>query len=246
MMKKNKKYGKIERVMKMKETFNWTLFLQPYELAINGFIIKLESIKQQYILNGKKNPIELITGRVKTPESILEKAKRLQVAFDDIPEKIQDIGGIRITCKYINDVYYVFDLLKSRKDIEIVLIKDYIKEPKASGYRSLHAIARYHVETIDGQQPIYIEFQIRTLAMHLWASIEHSLKYKYVRNIPENIRTRLLKASEITAELDAEMSYIQAEVEAANGLHHPVEEVLKKHQDSELEWGINTLKRGSL
>jgi putative GTP pyrophosphokinase len=222
----------------MEENFNWDVFLQPYELAISGFIIKLESMKKQYILQQMKNPIESITGRVKTPNSILEKARRINVKFADIPEKIQDIAGIRILCKYIADVYRVYDLLASRKDIEIVSLKDYIKEPKPSGYRSLHIIAKYNVETLEGQQSIYIEFQIRTLAMHLWASIEHSLKYKYYRNIPESIKKRLQAAAKITTDLDNEMSNIQHEVETLeNG---------NGREDYEIEWELNTIHRGKL
>ena len=222
----------------MVETFDWDVFLQPYELAITGFILKLESMKKQYILKEKKNPIELITGRVKTPSSILEKAKRLQVKFDDIPEKIQDIGGIRITCKYINDVYSVLDLLKARKDMEIEYIKDYIKNPKPSGYRSIHVISKYNVETIDGQQPIYIEFQIRTLAMHLWASIEHSLKYKYYENIPESIRLKLYESSKVTAMLDDGMTEIQKEVDSlGNGSYR---------EEYEFAWELNNLKKGNI
>lgn len=222
----------------MEENFNWDVFLQPYELAISGFIIKLESMKKQFILREMKNPIESITGRVKTPNSILEKAHRINVKFNEIADKIQDIAGIRILCKYVNDVYRVYDLLATRKDIEIVTVKDYIKEPKPSGYRSLHLIARYNVETLEGQHPIYIEFQIRTLAMHLWASIEHSLKYKYYRNIPENIKLRLQSASLITTQLDQEMSNIQNEVETLeNG---------NTREDYETEWELNTIHRGKL
>lgn len=222
----------------MMDSFNWDAFLQPYELAISGFILKLESMKKQFIVSGIKNPIEMIVGRVKTPTSIIEKAKRLGVEFNQIPEMIQDIGGIRITCKYTPDVYNVFELLKSRKDIEIVLVKDYIKEPKASGYRSLHIIGRYNVETINGQKPIYVEFQVRTLAMHLWASIEHSLKYKYYHNIPDNIRSRLQAAAKITAELDNEMNGIQEEVEKfRNG---------NSREEYEFDWGLNNLYRGKV
>ncbi len=220
----------------MDQQFNWNLFLQPYELAINGFIIKLEAMKKQYVLNGIKNPIELITGRVKTPTSILEKARRMNVAFHEIEEKIQDIGGIRITCKYESDVYRIYDLLRTRRDIEITMIKDYIRNPKPSGYRSLHVIARYYVETLDGAKPIYLEFQIRTLAMHLWATVEHSLKYKYYRNIPDNIKARLLEASKITTTLDEEMTKLQQEVET----------VENDHEDYELEWDINTIRRGNV
>ena len=168
------------------QTINWPQFLQPYEQAVNGFILKLESIKKQYILAGEKNPIESVYGRVKSPKSIIAKLQRMNMDFDEI-RNLTDIGGVRITCKYVQEVYEIFDLLKSRKDIEIFWIKDYIENPKPSGYRSLHVIAKYNAETIDGRIPINVEFQIRTLSMHLWASIEHSLKYKYYRNIPENL-----------------------------------------------------------
>lgn len=218
--------------------FNWDAFLQPYELAINGFIIKLESMRRQYILKNEKNPFESITGRIKTPSSILEKAKRLNVSFSDIPEAIQDIGGIRIICKYFNEVYEIFDLLKARKDIEIEYVKDYIKSPKPSGYRSLHLITKYNVETIDGQKQIYLEFQIRTLAMHLWATIEHSLKYKYYQNIPETIKKKLQQAAQITKDLDDKFSKIQHEVEAL--------EDTPTRKEYELEWEEHMIKRGNI
>lgn len=190
---------------------NWDEFLQPYEQAVQGFILKLNSIKKQLVLAGKKNPIESVTGRVKTPHSIVEKLKRMNLEFDDI-RNLSDIGGVRINCKYIQEVYEIFDMLKARKDIEIFWIKDYIENPKPSGYRSLHIIAKYNAQTINGQISINIEFQIRTLAMHLWASIEHSLKYKYYRNIPENIKFRLMEASRIAYDLDVEMSKIKQEM----------------------------------
>lgn len=193
------------------QNINWLEFLQPYELAVNGFVMKFESIKKQYILAGKRNPIESVTGRVKTPKSIVAKLKRMNMDFSEI-RNLSDIGAIRITCKYIQEVYEIFDLIKSRKDIEIFWIKDYIENPKSSGYRSLHIIAKYNAETIDGQIPINFEFQIRTLAMHLWASIEHSLKYKYYRNIPENIKLRLIEASRIAYDLDVEMSKIKKDM----------------------------------
>ena len=205
------------------QTINWQEFLQTYELAVNGFVLKLESIKKQYILAGLKNPIESVSGRVKTPKSIVEKLKRMNMSFDEI-RNLSDIGGIRITCKYIQEVYQIFDLLKARKDIEIFWIKDYIENPKPSGYRSLHIIAKYNAETINGRIPINVEFQIRTLAMHLWGSIEHSLKYKYYRNIPENIKLRLIEASRIAYDLDLEMSKIKLEMDQLDAVEERAEE----------------------
>jgi putative GTP pyrophosphokinase len=195
------------------ENLYWKTFLLPYELAVGGFLIKLESLRKEFILKNAYNPIELISGRVKTVGSILEKAERLGIDFNNISNDIYDIAGIRITCKYIQDVYQVLELLKTRKDIDIFLVKDYIKNPKESGYRSLHIITKYKVETVEGQSPINIEFQIRTHAMHLWASIEHSLQYKYFHQIPNEIKERLFQASLITGKLDNEMSRIKNAME---------------------------------
>lgn len=191
---------------------DWLQFLQPYELAVSNFVLKLQAIKRQYNIYGLKNPIEDITGRIKTPESIMEKLERMKMDVSQVRD-LNDIAGIRITCRYIQDVYDIYNMLQARKDIKIVQVKDYIKNPKPSGYRSLHIIAEYKAETIHGQEKIKIEFQVRTLAMHLWASIEHSLKYKYYREIPENLRTRLTKASKIANDLDIEMEKLKKEMD---------------------------------
>jgi len=195
------------------ESIYWKSFLLPYELAVGGFIIKLESMRKDFILKNSSSPIEIVSGRVKSVPSILEKSQRLNIDFSRIKEEVYDIAGIRVTCKYIQDVYKVFELLKTRRDVDIFLVKDYIKNPKPSGYRSLHVITKYNVETLEGQVPINIEFQIRTHSMHLWASIEHSLKYKYYRQIPIEIQERLLRVAEVTTKLDEEMSQIQIAVE---------------------------------
>lgn len=188
--------------------FDWERFLQPYELAVEGFILKFEGIKKQYQLQKQYCPIEIVTGRVKSPDGIIDKANRMKVNFEDIGKKVHDIGGVRITCKYIEDVYKVAELLKTRKDVKLLEERDYIKNVKPSGYRSLHLIMSYNVETINGQVPIILEFQIRTHAMHFWASIEHSLKYKYQKNIPNSLKERLKSASVASMKLDEEMSSI--------------------------------------
>ena len=168
------------------EVFDWDSFLQPYELAVEGFLLKMEGIKKQYLVKGIHCPIEIVSGRVKTPESIINKAERMNV---NMPE-VHDIGG------------------GIRKDIKLIEERDYVKNVKPSGYRSLHLICRYNVETIEGQQPILLEFQIRTHAMHFWASIEHSIKYKYNKKIPQEIKDRLINASVAATKLDMEMSAI--------------------------------------
>lgn len=204
------------------EKFSWEHFLQPYELAVEGFILKFEGIKKQYKLQNTYCPIEIVTGRVKSPESILDKAKRMNVEFQNIAKQVYDIGGVRITCKYLEDVYKVAGLLKTRKDVKLLEERDYIKNVKPSGYRSLHLIMSYNVETIDGQVPIILEFQIRTHAMHFWASIEHSLKYKYQKQIPDSLKERLKSASLAASKLDEEMSQIHKLISELDNGEEPV------------------------
>ena len=197
--------------------FSWERFLQPYELAVEDFILKMEGIKHQYLLANQYCPIEIVSGRVKSPQSILDKAQRLNVDKCYIDEQLYDIGGVRITCKYLSDVYKVCELVKQRKDLETLEIRDYIKNPKPSGYRSLHMICRYSVETINGSLPVILEFQIRTHAMHFWASIEHSLKYKYQKNIPAELKRRLIAASVAAQNLDKEMTSIKETIRPKYG-----------------------------
>lgn len=205
-------------MIKYNENFNWNEFLQPYGLAVEGFILKIEGIKKQYHMKKLYCPIEIVSGRVKSPKSIIDKAIRMNVPFDYIDERLYDIGGIRITCKYIEDVYLVAEMIKNRHDITLLEVRDYIKNVKPSGYRSLHLITEYHVETIDGSKAIRLEFQIRTHSMHFWASIEHSLKYKYQKQIPLEIKERLYRASEASARLDNEMSSIKAMMDELESL----------------------------
>lgn len=200
-------------MIEMNELFNWDIFLQPYELAVEDFILKMEGIKNQYHKANLYCPIEIVSGRVKSPQGILDKARRMNVPTELIDEKVHDIAGIRITCKYIDDVYKVAELVKNRRDLEVLEVRDYIKNVKPSGYRSFHIIARYSVETIKGAIPVLLEFQIRTHAMHFWASIEHSLKYKYQKRIPVELKERLTAAAKAAEKLDEEMTSIKLTIE---------------------------------
>lgn len=223
------------------DNFNWSEFLQPYELAVEGFILKIEGIKKQYHMKNEYCPIEIVSGRVKSVDSILNKAQRMHVPFNYIDERLYDIGGIRITCKYIEDVYQVADMIKNRRDITLIEVRDYIANPKPSGYRSLHLIVEYHVETIDGSIPLKLEFQIRTHSMHFWASIEHSLKYKYQKNIPNEIKQRLIQASIASSRLDLEMSEIKKAVDELDRLENTQSNSQIDSLESEIT--VNTLKR---
>lgn len=191
---------------------DWSLFLQPYEQAVEELKVKLKTMRSELKSREDYAPIEFVTGRVKRVSSILDKAKRLNVSEDRLHLGIEDIAGIRIMCQFVDDIYRVASLIRTRKDLKLVYEKDYITNYKESGYRSYHMIIEYPVQTALGHTLILAEIQIRTLAMNFWATIEHSLNYKYKKELPEDVRHRLQKAAEAAFQLDNEMTSIRKEI----------------------------------
>lgn len=196
----------------MNKSREWKSFLIPYEQAVEELKVKFKSIRREYQDTNGYSPVEFITGRVKKISSILEKAERRSIEEEKIGEEMEDIAGLRIMCQFIDDIYAVADLIRNRADMTIVYEKDYIANPKESGYKSLHVIISYPVQTINGEREILAELQIRTLAMNFWATIEHSLNYKYTDHIPDYIQDKLQKAAEAASSLDQEMYTIRQEV----------------------------------
>lgn len=196
----------------------WKLFLAPYNQAVEELKVKLRGIRSQYELQHSNSPIEFVTGRVKPVASILNKAKRKGIPMEDIEEGLQDIAGVRMMCQFVDDIKVVVDMLKSRNDLEIIEERDYITNQKDSGYRSYHVVAKYPVQTVAGEKKLLVEIQIRTLSMNFWATIEHSLNYKYSGNIPDDIKVRLKRAAEAAYSLDEEMSQIRGEVQEAQAI----------------------------
>lgn len=196
------------------EQQDWKRLLQPYTQAVEELKIKFKSLRKQFLELNEYSPIEFVTGRVKDIASIIDKAKRKHITLDEIEEKIEDIAGIRIMCQFVEDIYKVIDLIRhrNRKDLIISEERDYITNMKNSGYRSYHVIIKYPVQTGHGEKWIFAEIQIRTLAMNFWATIEHSLRYKYKQNMPKHIQERLNKAAEAAFRLDQEMAEIRGEV----------------------------------
>ncbi|AMM88498.1 GTP pyrophosphokinase [Bacillus pumilus] len=192
----------------------WDQFLAPYKQAVEELKVKLKGIRKLYEFEDDHSPVEFVTGRVKPVASILEKAKRKNIPMDEI-ETMQDIAGLRIMCQFVEDIQVVKKMLQSRKDFVVVDKRDYIAEHKESGYRSYHLVVLYPLQTINGEKQLLVEIQIRTLAMNFWATIEHSLNYKYSGNIPEKVKQRLQRASEAASLLDDEMSEIRGEIQEA-------------------------------
>jgi putative GTP pyrophosphokinase len=195
---------------------SWEAFLIPYEQAVEELKVKFRGIRKELKKRNEYSPIEFVTGRIKKISSILEKANKLGIPLDRL-EEVEDITGIRIMCQFVQDIDRVVELIHQRngKDMTIVYEKDYIKNQKPSGYRSYHIIIKYPIQTSQGEMEILAEIQIRTLAMNFWATIEHSLSYKYEGNIPEDIKERLRTAAEAAYLLDTEMSEIRDEIRDA-------------------------------
>ncbi|HEX7065129.1 MAG TPA: GTP pyrophosphokinase family protein [Bacillales bacterium] len=195
---------------------DWNVLLAPYEQAVDELKIKLKGFRDQYdLMTSDHSPIEFVTGRVKPVASIMDKAKRKGIAPEDLEKEIQDIAGLRIMCQFVDDIEAVIELIRNRSDFTVVEERDYVAEKKESGYRSYHFVICYPVEMIDGVKNILVEIQVRTLAMNFWATIEHSLNYKYEGRIPENVQQRLQRAAEAAFRLDEEMSKIRDEVREA-------------------------------
>ena len=194
---------------------DWDLFLWPYQQAVSELKVKFRSLRQSFLNKGEHSPIEFVVGRVKTVDSIKEKMTRRVIAPDVIENDMQDIAGIRIMCQFVDDIYRVVDLIHQRQDMQVIEERDYIQNAKPSGYRSYHMAIEYSVFLPDGPKKIIAEIQIRTLAMNFWATVEHTLNYKYQGKYPEDISKRLKSTAEAAYKLDEEMSSIKDEVQEA-------------------------------
>jgi len=193
-------------------------FLAPYDQAVNELKVKLKGIRKQYEETNQHSPVEFVTGRVKPVHSIIKKAIRKNIPISNIESEVQDIAGLRMMCQFKEDIQIVVELLRERNDFIIVEERDYITHKKKSGYRSYHVVVEYPVQTISGEKKVLVEIQIRTLAMNFWATIEHSLNYKYKGQYPENIHERLKRAAEAAFLLDEEMSLIRGEIQDAQAI----------------------------
>ncbi|MCQ2569692.1 MAG: GTP pyrophosphokinase family protein [Limosilactobacillus sp.] len=197
---------------------DWKHFLLPYQQAVDELKVKLRGMRKQFQDQSQHSPIEFVTGRVKPVESIQEKMVRRHVQEDRLAQDMQDIAGLRIMCQFVDDIYQVVDILRSRSDINIIEERDYISNVKPSGYRSYHIVIEYPVQLVTGEQKILAEIQVRTLAMNFWATVEHSLNYKYQGEFPVEMAERLKNAAEAAFQLDTEMSEIREEIQEAQTL----------------------------
>ena len=181
------------------------------EAVITEITARLEVIRKYRKINNDRDPIEYIKSRIKSEESMKEKLKRkgLEVNLENALTKIYDAAGIRIICTFADDVYDIVEMIKKYDDIEIVKEKDYIKNPKENGYRSYHLVIKVPLNIAGEIHKVYLEIQIRTIAMDFWSSLEHQMKYK--KNIQDQkmIVNELKKCAEQIATTDINMMAIR-------------------------------------
>lgn len=192
----------------------YTTLLTYYDCAIDGIVTKLNILNKEYSLNSEQNPIDSIKSRVKSIDSIVEKAYRKNIPFtiEAIKENIRDIAGVRVICNFPEDVYKIRDGLLNQDDVTLIEEKDYIKKPKQNGYRSLHLIIETPIYLSNGKKNMIVEVQIRTIAQNFWAALEHQLRYK--KNIDEkkSISLALKLLAEESASIDTKMELLKKRI----------------------------------
>ena len=181
------------------------------EGAITDITAKLDLIRKYKLAKEKRDPIEYITSRVKSEESMKEKLinRGLDVTLENALTKVYDAAGIRIICSYIDDVYEIVEMLKKYNDLKVIKEKDYIKSPKPNGYRSYHIVFELELDLAGELHPIYVEIQIRTIAMDFWSSLEHQMKYKKDIKNQEIIVEELKRCADEIATTDINMQTIR-------------------------------------
>ena len=182
-----------------------------YQCAIMEIETKFNVLNEQFSLQHDRTPINGIKSRLKSPDSILKKlaTKNLPVTFSSIEENLNDIAGVRVICSFTDDVYSLANALLSQDDITLIEKKDYIKNPKPNGYRSLHLIVSVPIFLMHEKKEMKIEIQLRTIAMDSWAALEHQLKYKKDTHFTENMAHELYLCSQLSAELDMRMDSLR-------------------------------------
>lgn len=189
------------------EADEWSRTLLLYDAAIKEVTTKLEILKKEFRLNQSYNPIEYITSRIKSAESIARKMQDadIEITVENIIEHVNDLAGVRVICPFTSDIYRIVRALEQQDDIHILKIKDYIEHPKENGYMSYHMITKVPVYLSERKVDTKVEIQIRTIAMDFWASLEHKIYYKFQGNAPSGIRAELKECANIISFLDRKM-----------------------------------------
>ncbi len=217
------------------EQEEWSNMMLLYDSAIKEICTKLEILNNEFKLSQRDNPIEHISSRLKSLDSIARKLRRKEreLTVTNVMKYVNDVAGIRVICSFTSDIYRIADAIARQNDIKIITIKDYIKSPKENGYMSYHMIVTVPIFLSDRVEDIKVEIQIRTIAMDFWASLEHKIYYKFKENAPQSVRAELKECADIVAFLDEKMLSINDFVKHY-AERSAVEEVLLDDDDIEV------------
>ena len=198
---------------------SWQEVTLVYSAALKQINTKLEILNDEFQHVHRYNPIEHIKSRMKTSESIVKKLKRYgyESTIENMVKYINDIAGIRVICSFTSDIYRIADMIGNQNDIKVISVKDYIKHPKASGYKSYHMLVTVPIFLSDRIVEVKVEIQIRTVAMDFWASLEHKINYKFEGNAPQHIKTELVECARMVSDLDARMLSLNEEILSLSG-----------------------------
>lgn len=213
----------MEQVEALKQAKPFMELMMYNRCAIREIETKLRVLDEEFSVLADRNPIQTIKSRIKKPISIIEKLQRrgYEVTVENMREHLTDIAGVRVICSFVEDIYKLSELLLSQDDIILVEVKDYIKNPKPNGYRSLHLILDVPIFLSHEKRYMRVEVQFRTIAMDFWASLEHQLKYKKKIENPEQIARELKYCADVITEVDMRMQDIR----------YMIDEVQMKHEN---------------
>jgi len=186
---------------------SWETLMFLYNAALKEINTKIEILNDEFVHIHRYNPIEHVKSRIKKPESIVKKLKKngLDSSIENMVKYVNDIAGIRITCSFTSDIYQIADMIAKQSDLKILSLKDYIKNPKESGYQSYHMLITIPIFLSDSVVDTKVEIQIRTVAQDFWASLEHKIYYKFEGHAPEFISEELRECAKIVSQLDEKM-----------------------------------------
>ena len=195
---------------------NWQEVMLVYNAALKQINTKLEILNDEFQHVHQYNPIEHIKTRIKTPESIVKKLRRYghETSIENMVRYINDIAGVRLICSFTSDIYRLAEMIGNQSDLKVLSIKDYIKNPKESGYKSYHMLVSVPIFLSDSVVDTKVEIQIRTIAMDFWASLEHKIYYKFEGNAPDYISRELKECAKMVSELDDKMLSLNEAIQA--------------------------------
>ncbi|MBR5577569.1 MAG: GTP pyrophosphokinase family protein [Lachnospiraceae bacterium] len=197
---------------------SWTEVILIYSSALKQISTKLEILNDEFQHVHSYNPIEHIKSRIKSSESIVKKLKKYgyESTIENMVEYVNDIAGIRVICSFTSDIYKIAAMIRNQNDIKVITIKDYIKNPKPSGYKSYHMLVEVPIYLSDRLVHAKAEIQIRTVAMDFWATLEHKINYKFEGNVPQDIKDELVESSRMISDLDAKMLRLNQQLQDIN------------------------------